>query len=79
MKLGQKIRCKVTGFEGIATAKCEYLNGCIQFAVKPKMTEDGKMPDAIYIDVEQLEVVNEKPIKTKRTNTGGDKMDTPRG
>ena len=28
IKLGIKVRDKVTGFEGIATARIKYLNGC---------------------------------------------------
>ena len=79
MKIGQKMRCKITGFEGIATSKIEYLNGCIQYCIKPKMDKDGKMPEGEFIDVEQLEVIYKLPVKTERTNTGGDKMDTPNG
>jgi len=83
IKLGQKVRDIVTGFEGIATAKVEYLNGCIQFCVKPKVT-DGKMLDSEYIDIQQLEIIDDGLLnasglfqKVKDTFTGGDMSDTP--
>lgn len=53
--LGNQVRDIVTGYTGIACSKVEYLNGCIQFGVKGSVSEPGKMPDAHYIDIEQLE------------------------
>jgi len=78
IKLGQKVRCKVTGFTGIAVAKSEYLNGGVQFCVKPKMkAEDTKMPEEFYIDVEQLEVISDG-LNVKKKQTGGVMADTPK-
>ena len=77
--LGKKMKCIVTGFEGIATSKIEFLNGCFQYCLKPPIDEKGKMPDGEWIDVEQLELVRKTPVRTKRTNTGGDnKADMPK-
>ena len=77
IELGNKVRDKVTGFEGIAIAKIEYINGCIQFCVKPKVKEDGKMPDGEYIDVDDLEIVY-KGIIIEADSTGGPQRDYPR-
>lgn len=64
IELGQKVKDKVTGFIGITTAKIEFLNGCVQFCVVPKRKpKDEKYPESSYIDVEQLDIVNSKPIK----------------
>jgi len=61
--LGQRIRCKVTGFAGIATCRVEWLNGCTQYLVKPhcveKDDEATKMPEGSYIDDVQLELVDQ--------------------
>jgi len=77
IELGQKVKCKVTGFTGIATAKIEFLNGCIQFCVKPKIkAKDNKMPEGQYIDVEQLEVVGEG-TRVKKKGNGGVMSDLP--
>ena len=54
IRLGNKVKDKVTGYTGIAVTKVEYLNGCVQFCVKPEVGKDGKMPDGEYIDVHQL-------------------------
>lgn len=76
IKLGNKVRDKVTGYEGVATARVEYLNGCVQYCVKPKVGSDGKMPDPEYIDVQQLEVVSDE-ITIEPSETGGPQRDCP--
>lgn len=64
VKLGQKVKDKVTGFTGITDAKIEFMNGCVQFRVLPKKkAKDEKYPEGQYIDVEQLDVVDSEPIK----------------
>ncbi len=80
IKLGNKVRDKVSGFEGIATAKVEFINGCIQFCVKPKITKDnkGKMPEGEYIDQGQLIVTGEGiAVKPKEKGPGGVMRDIP--
>lgn len=77
-KLGTKLRCTITGFEGTAIAKCEYLNGCIQYCVKPKVKADGKFPEGQYIDQDQLEkAIETKKVKFKKNNTAGPQQNTP--
>ena len=76
--LGKKMRCKITGFEGIATSKVEYLNGCFQYCLKPQVDKDGKILEGEWVDVEQLEIVKSEKVNTERTNVGGgNKADTP--
>ncbi len=76
IKLGQKVRDRVTGFEGIATSRVEYLNGCVQYCVKPKTREDGKMPEGEYIDDAQLEVIG-KGVTIDVEPDGGPMSDVP--
>ncbi len=71
IELGQRVRCKVTGFKGVATARVEYLNGCIQYHIRPKVRKDGKWPDGVYVDEEQVETVT-GAVKVKRRKTGGE-------
>jgi len=68
IKLGQKVRDVVTGFEGVADCRMEWMNGCVRISVQPKMRrdkEDGAqfVQDAKVFDEQQLEVLEEKPIK----------------
>jgi hypothetical protein len=76
-KLGQRVKDRVTGFTGIATNRLEYLNGCIQYCVKPQHKEGEKIPDGEYIDQQQLELVDEG-ITVKSKKTGG-YTDIPKG
>ena len=39
IKLGSKVKCHITEYEGVATAKVEYVTGCIQFLVETKLGE----------------------------------------
>lgn len=55
--LGQKVRCKLTGIEGIATSRCEFLYGCVRVGVQGKANKEGKAPDVQYIDEPQLAVI----------------------
>ena len=71
IKLGDKVCDKVTGFTGIATARIEYLHGCIQIEVMPPVDKDGKKPDAVWIDQPRLDVWKEKAVDVKRSATGG--------
>ena len=55
IELGNKVRDKVTGLEGIAMCKCIYLNGCIQYEVQPKVNDKGEMVKGLWVDLGQLE------------------------
>lgn len=79
IKLGNKVKDIVTGYEGIAVSKVEYLNGCVQYCVKPKIDADGKMPEGQYIDVQQLRFVESGLEELEISPTGGVMSDTPRG
>lgn len=65
IELGQKVRDRVTGFEGITTARVQYLNGCVQFCVKPRAL-DGKMLEGEYIDDSNLRLFAMKQSKANQ-------------
>lgn len=79
--LGTRMRDKITGFEGIAVAKVVFLNGCVQYQLKPsKLDKDGKVYDGNTFDNQQLEVMDEGINKGKEKAekpTGGDMPDAP--
>ena len=45
IKLGSKVRDSITGLEGIATARTEYLYGCVRITITPTELKDGKPVD----------------------------------
>jgi len=70
IKLGNKVKDKVTGFTGIAITKCIFLNGCIQFALQPKANKDGEVPKSRWVDIQQLEYI-EMGMEGETKPTGG--------
>jgi hypothetical protein len=78
IELGNRARCIVTGFTGIAVSRIEYLNGCVQLCIKAPVDKDGKESDGLYIDDQQLEFVDEG-IKVQPKNTGGPRTNAPTG
>lgn len=77
IQLGNLVRDIITGFQGTAISRVEYLTGCTQFGVVPKCGKDGKYPDAQYFDDKRLEFVKEGAA-TKVAKTGGLQIDAPR-
>lgn len=56
IRLGTKVVDAVTGFEGVATARLEFLNGCVQYCVTPRVDKKGKIQEGYYLDSAQLVV-----------------------
>lgn len=81
IELGDRVRDKVTKFEGIVTARVVYLNGCIQFCVQPSIDKDGKEQDHHYIDEGQLSIVEKNECTLPQMITdegpGGPMSNTP--
>lgn len=84
LTLGDLVQDRVTGIKGIATAKTEFLNGCIQVEVTPKINPNEPLtPEkafGISFDIQQLKRIgvglNIKERETKKT--GGPSRVLPR-
>ena len=79
IKLGQKGRDKVTGFEGIIAGHADYLYGCDQYMLTPKST-DGKAAESCWFDDGRIEVISEgiDPESVKAKKNGGPNFEAPR-
>lgn len=67
IKLGDKGRDKVTGYTGIVTSITEWLNGCKRVSLQSQELQAGKPVDSLFVDIEQVEYVDEglnKPLET---------------
>lgn len=62
VKLGSKVKDKVTGFIGIAVGATEYLQGCRRIGIQSQTLHDGKTIDAHWFDEPQLIVIKEGVI-----------------
>lgn len=85
IKLGDKVEDMVSGLIGIVISEIKYLSECHQLGVKPKVGEDGKMPEVHYIDIAQIKRLGpgvKIPVETKpkesRRGPGGLQADAPK-
>ena len=71
IELGDTVVDKVSGLEGTAVSRTEYLNGCVNYGVMPKLKKGATEMPSWNIDEDQLRVVKKKAVKVKKTPTGG--------
>jgi hypothetical protein len=75
VQVGDKVKCKVTGLQGIVTGITTYLYACERAMIQPSVDKDGKVPDIFCCDVPQLEVLEKGvvlPTFETMSRTGGD-------
>lgn len=64
VELADKVRDRVSKFEGVAVARHIYLNGCDRISVQPIVDKkDTALPDSKAFDAPQLEVIKREYIK----------------
>lgn len=56
IKLGQTVRDRITGFQGVVTGIVNYISGCHQALVVPRVKDDGSLTDAQWFDLQRLEI-----------------------
>jgi len=72
IKLGDKVKCKYSGFVGIAVAKTEFINGCVQYLVLPEVKKkDNAYPEEASIDIDSLELISKPKKKVAKSYAGG--------
>lgn len=77
MNAGKPARDKVTGFQGVITARIEYLTGCAQYGIAPP-AKDGKVENTQYFDETRVEILaGASVMETPTENPGGPSRDCP--
>jgi hypothetical protein len=56
VKLGVTATDRITGFSGVVTGYCEYISGCNQALLIPKVGADGAHREGQWYDVQRLDV-----------------------
>lgn len=63
IKLGQEVRDTASDFEGVAMMRITYINGCIRYAVIPRINKKALMqhevPPTSFIDQGRLKVIGD--------------------
>jgi len=58
IELGDKVKCKYSGFEGIVVGKHYYINGCTQYTICPKCKDKNEPAKEESIDEQSLVIVS---------------------
>lgn len=77
VKLGQRVRDRISGNEGIAVSRTEWLYGCVRIQVQPEGTKDGVPFDTFIVDEPACDVVR-KQAAPKAEPAHGDRDDPGR-
>jgi hypothetical protein len=62
---------KITGFSGVVTAFAEYISGCNQALLVPKIGEKGEYKEPQWFDVQRLERVGTDQVILDNGKTPG--------
>ncbi len=63
VKLGDRVRDRISGLKGIVTGRHEYLYGCIRFSVTPETAKDGKPGETAVFDEAQLVLLKPRVLE----------------
>lgn len=71
--LGEVLKDKITGFQGVAIGRTEYLTGCTHYGLCSQILKDGKPIEWEWIDEFRLVKVLGEPVLTRKgdTDVGG--------
>lgn len=69
IKLGQKYRDNITGFEGTAVSRIEHLHGCVHIVLEAEVKDPGAKPEDLVIDEQRVESL--RGAKPKATAMSG--------
>jgi len=76
IKIGDRVRHRINGFEGIVTGTTEYINGCRQHLITPESLDEGKVREGLWTDEQNITRLKagvlENPFaKAKKAVAGG--------
>lgn len=79
VELLDRVKDRITGFEGLAWSWVKFATGCDRIGILPTETRDGKLVEVEYFDLPRVEIVKKqsvslspKPAETKKsTGPGG--------
>ena len=73
IELGKTVQDVITGFKGVVTGRVEYLTGCNQCLIAPRVGVDGAYKDSQWFDEDRLEIQKAALLTLPRTTAGFDK------
>lgn len=76
--LGNTYTDTITGFSGVATGHCEYLTGCNQVLLVPKVGPDGAMRSGEWFDQQRVTLVDAPTVSLDNGQTPGADRPAPK-
>lgn len=70
IKLGDRVKDTISGFEGVAICHAKHLYGCDTIGIKPEKLHEGKPITEVYFDVLQVEKVEKRTSEAKPQGEG---------
>lgn len=73
LELGSEGKDKISGFQGIITARHQYITGCDQYTLSGKMIKEGEIGESYQFDEGRIEITGRGilPEEVKTKITGG--------
>lgn len=77
INLGDIARDEITGFQGVVTARSQWLQGCDRLQLQPRDLDDGSIRDPQWFDEPQVELVSTAAVTwtPEVRETGGPRPD----
>ena len=72
LQMGEPATDWVTGFEGIITARCVYINGCIQYELEGKCDEKGALVSHWFDEGRVDQEARAKELERRALGTAND-------
>jgi hypothetical protein len=69
IQLGERYRDSLTGYEGVATARHEYLYGCVRIALE-RIGDNGEVKTEVFDEQRLATVADDQPVKQTATSGG---------
>lgn len=69
--IGKTFSDKITGFKGVCTGRIEYITGCNQLLLSPKVGDDGAAKEASWFDEQRCIEANVTKITLDNAKSPG--------
>ena len=74
---GKTYQDTITGFIGVATGKCDYITGCSQVLLAPKVDSTGNRREPQWFDVARCKEVDVPLVELPTSTASGPDIPAP--
>ena len=77
IKFGKTYQDTITGFIGVATGHCEYITGCAQALLAPKVDSTGARREPQWFDVDRCQELDVPVVELSTYTRSGPDISAP--